>query len=200
MPKVERGAQTAGGKRAAKAQTRADRAEAVVAARPRRKDSEGVQFQGDTDHLWAYDAKPILDDKNNVVGKEPGLFIEFRGGRTKTYYPDRYKDDAEYVERMDAWIASGDRTVEKYHISRVEPDAPKLPFEIGRWDTTAPKRLKDVLELLLSSDEETAKEQVAACVLYEQESLAREDVLEMLNGLVTEGEVVDALDAEIPVA
>jgi hypothetical protein len=199
MANVKRGAQTAGGRTVARPEKRAEREAKVAEARPRRKASPGVQYQGDTDHLWAYPPKPILGPGNEVVGQEPGLFVEFHGGRTKTFYPERYASDAVFVERMDAWLASGDRTAEKYSIARVEPDKPKLPFEIGKWNVTNAKRLKEVLELLLGEDEDANRAAVDACVLYEQEGAAREEVLEMLAGLLGDGETEDALDAEFTV-
>ena len=95
MVNVNRGGVTSASKGGAKAMTRDARVAERAASRPRRKGDAGVVYQGNTDHLFLEPPGPIKDSNGDVVGRDPGLFAEFLGGRTKTYYPDRYAEDKE---------------------------------------------------------------------------------------------------------
>lgn len=151
-------------------------------------DHGAVAYVGNTDHLWAENAKPILDKDRNVVGRDNGLFIDFRGfGVTDKYFPERSAKDKAYVERLDAWIKTGGNfdEVSQFNIRKLEPGQPEPP--LAGWELISASALAEVVAAKLGDDHDANVEYVKECARYEREVGGdRVDVLAMLDSLLVQ--------------
>lgn len=161
-------------------------------------DAGAIAYVGNTGHLYAEVPKPILDHERKVVGRDNGLYIDFRGlGITDKYYPEKSAKDRAYVERMDAWLESGADEIETYNIRKLSPGQPEPPIQ--GWDNISASALAEIVGTRLGDDHDANVEYVKECARYEREvGSDRSDVLAVLDGLlVTEAAGSDVFEATV---
>jgi len=182
MANVNKGAKTTESKEATKASGNGVSADNLRQRIEGAKD-EGVCYVGNTGHLTAIPPTPKYTSDGRMIGMEAALEVDFRGlGITKRYLPESNKFDAEYCKRMDAWIDSGDPTVAKYNIRKLEPEAAAPPA--ARWDHTSVAELELFVSMKLGEDAAENTAYLKECARYELENLNRDDVLVMLESLI----------------
>ena len=162
------------------------------------KQSNGVVFVANADHLHLRAPKPMYDDRGRHIGEDAGVFIDFQGiGRTREYNPD-LADDAKYIadvrEILEAKPINND--VYRLKIRELKPEEPAPPF--GRWDEFSVEHIKVWLEASLGADHDSNVRLVKEAARYEAANGNRDDVLRMLDALlVTEAAVSDAFETEV---
>lgn len=135
------------------------------------------------------------------IGWDDGVHLDFRGvGVTGPYFPEKNSVHRALVARIKEAMEDGLPIIEDIGLELLKADAPRPPF--AKWDRTSAAAIKVALSVLFDEDDHDANvEVVKQAARYEKANGDREDVMNVLQGLLaTEATQSDAFDVEVKVS